>query len=398
MKKFLILTIAFLGMAMNVFSQNRSINFIEGKTFEEIKALAKKENKMIFMDVYTVWCGPCKLMDIEIFTENKVADLYNQNFICIKIDAEKGEGIYLSKLYQFQAYPTLLFLSSDGSMIHRSCGSHNLNEFIQLGTDALVPKKQISSVLFSLSMKKDERSMFKVINLLEVNCIPTDKAVSDLLAVRKDTNLFSKDNWKMIYQYTSDISSKEFQFVLNNRAKFSSIYGDSIVDKKLSSVYVGEVLNIARDTVNNKENQFQALKEEMVKVGFPQQEKFLVEVDLVFYKTSGYWQKFAELSSEVVGKYFWDNAIKLNQISMVFIDNTDDTLMIQKAIKWVARSIELKDAPGFNNTYAHLLFKLGRVEEAIEAELHAMELAKVLNQENAKDYEAIAKEFEKHLK
>src|SRR5690554_7882772 len=69
--------------------------FFESLTFEEAIQKAKKENKLIFLDAYAVWCGPCKLMDRTTFKSEKVGALFNENFINIKIDMEKGEGVDL---------------------------------------------------------------------------------------------------------------------------------------------------------------------------------------------------------------------------------------------------------------------------------------------------------------
>ena len=92
----------------------QGINFEHG-TWDEILAKAGKEGKIVFMDAYTTWCGPCKMMSKSTFTDARVAEFYNKNFICAKIDMEKGEGPALSERYGVQAYPTLLFVNASGS-------------------------------------------------------------------------------------------------------------------------------------------------------------------------------------------------------------------------------------------------------------------------------------------
>ena len=56
-----------------LFLQAQGINFFEG-SFQEVKAEAKKQNKIIFIDCYTSWCGPCKWMAKNVFTDKKVGD------------------------------------------------------------------------------------------------------------------------------------------------------------------------------------------------------------------------------------------------------------------------------------------------------------------------------------
>ncbi|GAA3594024.1 thioredoxin family protein [Flavivirga amylovorans] len=94
----------------------------DGITFEEVKALAKAENKKIFLDFFTVWCGPCKRMDKEIFSKEEIGTIYNENFINYKINAEKGVGVSLAKTFDIKAYPTYIYLETDGSLISRRTG------------------------------------------------------------------------------------------------------------------------------------------------------------------------------------------------------------------------------------------------------------------------------------
>lgn len=100
----------------------QGVNFFKG-TFAEGVAKAKEENKLIFIDFYTTWCGPCKKMDKEIFPKAIVGDYFNQHFVSLKIDAEKGEGITLANKYEVKGYPTLLVLNADETEKNRLVGA-----------------------------------------------------------------------------------------------------------------------------------------------------------------------------------------------------------------------------------------------------------------------------------
>src|SRR5690606_25367863 len=135
--RYLLFSICLLSSINITWSQNRSIEFETG-TFSEILGKAKAENKLVFIDAYTTWCGPCKWMSKNIFTNDTVADYFNSNFINAKIDMEKGEGIYIAKKYDVRCYPNLLFVDGDGNIVHRTAGADpDIQSYITMGDKAM---------------------------------------------------------------------------------------------------------------------------------------------------------------------------------------------------------------------------------------------------------------------
>lgn len=101
---------------------NGGISF-EKMTLEKAKKQAKKDGKLIFIDCYTSWCGPCKRMAATTFQEDDVAKLFNKNFINLKIDIEKDEdGADVARRYRVRAYPTLLIINGDGELVKQTVG------------------------------------------------------------------------------------------------------------------------------------------------------------------------------------------------------------------------------------------------------------------------------------
>src|SRR3990172_7641161 len=403
MKKSLIATIVIIGMAKGAFSQNRSIRF-QDKSFNEAQELAKKENKLIFIDFYTTWCGPCKKMEKEVFPNNSVADFFNKNFINLRRDAEKGEGIKLATKYEIQVYPTLLFVSADGAMAHQACGFRDPEHFVELGALALDPEKRLAkSYNAYLGGRKDPQFLAELINSMKSACGPVGKITSDYLGGQKEADLFSKANWELFNRNVFDLDSREFKFVRKNQKKFSALYGDSVVNKKISEIYLKKVQDIAKDTAKDKEKEFSDLKAEIRKTNLSQKDLLLARADLNFYNnlSAPNWQKFAEAATSGVienNGFYWDNPQRLNHFAWTFYEHVDYPIMLQKAVKWIRRSIELKKWPENNDTYANLLFKLGEIEQAIEVETTAFQLAVNANRLDAKDYEETLKKFEEAKK
>ena len=113
------------------------VNF-EKETWSNTLAKAKAENKIVFVDAYTTWCGPCKMMDAKTFPDEKVGDFFNKNFINIKVDTEKGDGLIIAEKYKIISYPTLFFVNCDGELVHSSAGARIPEELIELGEKVIV--------------------------------------------------------------------------------------------------------------------------------------------------------------------------------------------------------------------------------------------------------------------
>lgn len=138
--KAIILILSLVAVAMLSFRSSKvdfktdtpdGIKFHTG-TWEEALLKAEKENKLIFLDVYASWCGPCKKLKSKTFADKEVGAYYNANFINVSADGEKGEGITLSQKYSVQQYPSLLFIDSKGTVKASTAGFHNAKEFIEL--------------------------------------------------------------------------------------------------------------------------------------------------------------------------------------------------------------------------------------------------------------------------
>ncbi|WPU94766.1 thioredoxin domain-containing protein [Mucilaginibacter sabulilitoris] len=98
------------------------------KTWKEILSLARQQHKLIFLDAYADWCAPCKLLKERTFKDPAVGAQFNRQFINASVDVEKGEGLVLAEQYDITAYPTLLFLDSDGKVIFKSEGFVNADQ------------------------------------------------------------------------------------------------------------------------------------------------------------------------------------------------------------------------------------------------------------------------------
>lgn len=143
-RKFLILVLAGMLLApimsvrafavQQVAQQNKAADgavgtqFFKG-TFAQALAKAKKENKKLMVDCYTLWCGPCRHMAKNVFPDENLGKYMNANFVCIQLDMEHGEGPELNKTFNVEAYPTFIFFDAEGKEMSRFEGMCMQDEF-----------------------------------------------------------------------------------------------------------------------------------------------------------------------------------------------------------------------------------------------------------------------------
>lgn len=134
----------------------KGIKFFKGNWKSLIKEAAR-QRKLIFVDVYTDWCLPCKRMEKEIFTLKEAGQVYNQSFISYRLNAEQGEVKKLAQHYAVKAYPTYLFLDTEGNLVHRSGDYLKAPEFIAAGVQALKQFKMQDLARLEARFKAGER-------------------------------------------------------------------------------------------------------------------------------------------------------------------------------------------------------------------------------------------------
>jgi thiol-disulfide isomerase/thioredoxin len=138
MKKLLL---SLSALALTFSAAGQGIVF-EELTVEEAVAKAKAENRHVFVDVYTDWCGPCRMMSEQVFTLPEVGDYFNAKFVNLKLNAEKGDiGPAFKAKHGIRAYPTFVVLDGDGQVVHLFTGGVPGVGFIDKVAEAFDPAK-----------------------------------------------------------------------------------------------------------------------------------------------------------------------------------------------------------------------------------------------------------------
>jgi len=193
-------------------------------------------NKPVFIDCYTTWCGPCKYLSTTIFPDRKVGEFYNENFICMKFDMEKGEGLDIAKKYDIKSYPTLLFLNSNGEIMHKEAGSRDADNFIKLGQKALNPK--LNSAAIEKKIKNGDITPETVLYTLENTRMDNSKVEELLNSYFKnipEVNWGDSSSWPILSRY-APLKSKYGQYILKNNDSLAKKYEQSGIENSIANM------------------------------------------------------------------------------------------------------------------------------------------------------------------
>jgi thioredoxin 1 len=104
--------------------------------------MAKAEKKLIFIDIYATWCGPCMLLKLKTFPNKDAGQFFNANFVNLSLDGEKGQGLQLFQAYRLKAFPTLIILDSDGKPLLAAEGYMDAKTLIAFGKAGMEKLKE----------------------------------------------------------------------------------------------------------------------------------------------------------------------------------------------------------------------------------------------------------------
>ena len=214
--------IQFLCIALFLFGQadKNGIRFIEGEKWENVLKAAQEQDKYIFMDCYTSWCGPCKALAKDIFTRKDVGDFFNANFINVKYDMEKGEGKELNKRYKANiiGFPTLLLIDKKGKVVHQMAGFQEADVLIA-GMKAGKEGKSLFAYRDRYTAgERDFAFLKEYVTALQGAFLKNDieQVILDYMKTMSLEKLQEKEIWDFVGTFIKDPYSPQFDYVIFN--------------------------------------------------------------------------------------------------------------------------------------------------------------------------------------
>lgn len=204
MKK-LIIVLSALMVSLAAVSQG--IEFQKGR-YSEVLKMAKKQHKLVFVDIYTSWCGPCKHMAKNIFPEAKAGEYYNAHFLNLQLDAEKSEdGKMVAKQFGVSAYPTFLFINGDGELVYRFLGGRTVEMFVKEGekaVEAYAAQPELKKYMKKYEKgNRDKQFLDQYYILKDKSGLDCSDVLTDYFALVADDELLDSVNVKRIAKITA---------------------------------------------------------------------------------------------------------------------------------------------------------------------------------------------------
>jgi len=366
------------------------MKFEHGLSWAEIQAKAKAENKYIIMDCFTTWCGPCKFMDKNIFPLKESGDFFNANYINVRVQfdstANDNEEVkswhndmkQIEKEYGIAAYPTYLIFDPNGVAVHRAVGSTvKAEEFIAKGKDGMVPETQYYTQLRKYENGNKTPEFLKKMALMAQSAFDqksASKIANEYIATL--TDIYTKENIEFIDKFSSKSSDKGFAMMIESPEKMDAVLGKGKSETKVKAIIfsenVGPVLNAGLRTKDPVAPDFAALGDKLKK--YPAySEEFLSKAKVIYYQNKKDWNNFQTEVVAYMTKYGDKaNANELNTYAWTVFENCKDMSCVTQALEWSKRSFAENQTPGFMDTYANILHKMGRTKEAIEVQEKAL--------------------------
>lgn len=345
------------------------IHFFKG-TMAEAQELAAKEHKIIFMDAYTSWCGPCKRMARDVFSDAEVGKFFNKHFINIKVDMEKGEGPRLAGKYRVNSYPTLLFLDEKGDVVHAAKGGRPSDQFLGLGKIALGKNDKSADYTKEYEEGKRDPDFLRAYAYALLNSSKPNLKIANEYIKTQD-KLSSKENLEFLFDFANEADSKIFELAVENK--------DAIIKLKSAETFKEQLKAACNATIDKSieykvANLLEEAKDKMKSADPKYAKEYALLADVKYAAGTENISAFTKCADKYLKKYAKKDAKILNQYAYNVLMQTNETKLLETAEKWAKQATSIDYKAEYLRTQSAILKKLGRTEEAQKIDAKANEL------------------------
>lgn len=335
-------------------------------SFKDLIAKAKTENKLVFIDAYASWCGPCKMMEKNIFTKKSVGDFYNKNFVNARIDMEKGEGREIAQKFGVRSYPTYLFLNGDGELVSQNYGYMEENLFLAMAQDINSPNNKKGSLKERFANgEKDKDFLISIMKLNSSSDYEFAKKASErYFENKKNDEEFTKDDAGLLFYFLKSSEDPNFRTFISRKTEILKYLPEENYNEFKNQLILGKVVQESIDEKNKKIDDAYFLKTAEPLVGKEAAMTKLNQTKLAYYEQTG---NFFEYEKAALEYYKNAEAFEPNELlkaAWIFSDNISTHSSLKKAAEWAEKSVMRGETS--ENTYilSKIYFNLGNKDLA----------------------------------
>lgn len=362
----------------------QGIEFFHGEWKAALEE-AQKADKLIFIDAYAKWCGPCKRMAKNVFPQPEVGKFFNDNFINLKLDMEESDGRSFGSKYAVTAFPTLFFLSPDGKIVKKTTGGRDEAGLIALGKEAILGWDKSGD--YAEKYEAGDRDYDLVLNYVkELNKVnkPSLKISNDY--IKSDPDITDAQMAGFLVEAVTESDSKIYEKLMEMKTLALKAAGKETFRKKVRSAALATVAKAV-------EFEYPQLKDDAITAyktaGLDDVKKFEQEAMMYYYQLNGDYAEWKKLSEKYLKKYAKkESDLYMSQLSALknFGHEKDSEYYACEICKDMVK----KDKTASNyNYYIENLIKCKKFKEAKKVTNEAIK--------KYKDDEPTLKRFEKIL-
>lgn len=364
MKKFIFLF--FISFIHTSFAQKQTL-FLD-KNLDDVVKQSKVEKKPIVVMYYATWCSHCNKMKNDVFVEPEVINFYNNNYICMAVDAESPEGTNLKNRFQdkfkVKSYPTFTFIDSNENLLSCISGEFKKDEFITEGKNALIPENQFNNIKNKFNADASNAdNCLKFIVIARKAGFDATPITQKYLKTKSKEELFSELNWRIMANGINDIEAEEIKFIADNQVEFAKVSSPVRVEKKLVFIASDNLRNYAElgDSINYNKKRPIAASFKIRKV-----DSLLFRYDLMISERTANWKRYEAVANANVEKFAWKDSNTLIEISSNFLGFITDKKGINNAIDWSKQALLLGESIEKYKVISRLYLKNRDFKSAME--------------------------------
>lgn len=364
--------------------------FAQGIKFEKgsLQSLidkAKTEKKLLFIDAMADWCGPCKLMDKNIFSKTEVGNFYNANFINAKFDMQKDAvGREIAQKFNVYSFPTFLFINGEGQLVVENKGYMDEKSFLQLGKEAANATTILAEVKDKF-LKGDHSPevLATVIRTYTQSDMELAKKASEIYFDKKKDATLSQEEVGFLLSFLRSTEDKHYTYFKKYRTEIEKYVNPQMLknfDHQLQLVDIWkQSLNTEKKTVDDAK--FMVLATPLF--GEMMAKSLLNQYKLGYYETSGQFTEYEKIANELFANEEKINANEGLKAAWNIAEQSTEKKIIKAASVWVEKQVMGYET--YYNTYvlSKLYHKLGKKAEAIMFAESAVRLAEQEGQDSS---------------